>query len=96
MPEVKQILEIANAPMLNKIRDNIFLLEDIAEKLINSITDNPPITVKDGGYIRDGYDKELDELRNAEVMGKQWLANLESQEKESTGIKNLKVGYKNA
>ncbi|MCX4362448.1 MAG: DNA mismatch repair protein MutS [Clostridia bacterium] len=93
LPEVKQILEIANAPMLNKIRDNIFLLEDIAEKLINSITDNPPITVKDGGYIRDGYDKELDELRNAEVMGKQWLANLESQEKESTGIKNLKVGY---
>ncbi|MDE6211466.1 MAG: DNA mismatch repair protein MutS, partial [Clostridia bacterium] len=57
------------------------------------IMDNPPALLKDGGYIRDGYDKELDELRNAEVMGKQWLANLESQEKESTGIKNLKVGY---
>lgn len=93
LPTVKQILESAQSPMLKKIYDNIFLLEDIADKLTNAITDNPPALLKDGGYIRDGYDKELDELRNAEVMGKQWLANLESQEKESTGIKNLKVGY---
>ncbi len=93
LPMVKQILESAKTPMLNKIYENIFLLEDIADKLTNAIADNPPALMKDGGYIRDGYDKELDELRNAEVMGKQWLANLESQEKESTGIKNLKVGY---
>ena len=93
LPAVKTILENAAAPMLKKIYENIFLLEDIADKLTNAIMDNPPALLKDGGYIRDGYDKELDELRNAEVMGKQWLANLESQEKESTGIKNLKVGY---
>ncbi len=93
LPAVKQMLQSATTPMLKRIYENIFLLEDIAGKLTSAITDNPPVLLKDGGYIRDGYDKELDELRNAEVMGKQWLANLESQEKESTGIKNLKVGY---
>ncbi len=93
LPQVKEILGYAKTPLLNKIYDNIFLLEDIADKLARAISDNPPLTIKDGGYIRDGYDKELDELRNAENMGKQWLAELESQEKESTGIKNLKVGY---
>ncbi len=93
LPQVKEILGYAKTPLLNKIYDNIFLLEDIADKLARAISDNPPLTIKDGGYIRDGYDKELDELRNAESMGKQWLAELESQEKESTGIKNLKVGY---
>ncbi|MDE6275725.1 MAG: DNA mismatch repair protein MutS [Clostridia bacterium] len=93
LPAVKQILQNAQSSLLKKIYENIFLLEDIADKLTNAIAENPPAILKDGGYIRDGYDKELDELRNAEVMGKQWLANLESQEKESTGIKNLKVGY---
>ena len=93
LPAVKQMLQSATTPMLKRKYENIFLLEDIAGKLTSAITDNPPVLLKDGGYIRDGYDKELDELRNAEVMGKQWLANLESQEKESTGIKNLKVGY---
>lgn len=93
LPQVKEILGYAKTPLLNKIYDNIFLLEDIADNLARAISDNPPLTIKDGGYIRDGYDKELDELRNAESMGKQWLAELESQEKESTGIKNLKVGY---
>lgn len=93
LPTVKQILASATTPMLKKIYENIFLLEEIAEKLTSAIMENPPAILKDGGYIRDGYDKELDELRNAGVLGKQWLANLESQEKESTGIKNLKVGF---
>ncbi|MDE6361745.1 MAG: DNA mismatch repair protein MutS, partial [Clostridia bacterium] len=93
LPTVKQILASATTPMLKKIYENIFLLEEIADKLTCAIMENPPVVLKDGGYIRDGYDKELDELRNAGALGKQWLANLESQEKESTGIKNLKVGF---
>ncbi len=93
LPSVKLILENSKSSLLKKIYENIFLLEDIADKLTNAITDNPPALLKDGGYIRNGFDKELDELRNAETMGKEWLVNLESQEKESTGIKNLKVGY---
>ncbi|MDE7192038.1 MAG: DNA mismatch repair protein MutS [Clostridia bacterium] len=93
LPNVKQILASATTPMLKKIYENIFLLEEIADKLTCAIMENPPAILKDGGYIRDGYDKELDELRNAGILGKQWLANLESQEKESTGIKNLKVGF---
>ncbi|MDE5654515.1 MAG: DNA mismatch repair protein MutS, partial [Clostridia bacterium] len=93
LPAVKNILENAQSALLKKIHENIFLLEDIADKLTKAITDNPPALLKDGGYIRDGYDVELDELRNAETKGKEWLATLESQEKENTGIKNLKVGY---
>lgn len=93
LPIVKQILQNAQSHLLKKIYNNMFLLEDIADKLICAIAENTPTVLKDGGYIKDGYDKELDDLRNSETLGKQWLANLESQEKESTGIKNLKVGY---
>lgn len=93
LPPVKQLLSNAKSSMLCDIRDNIYLLEDTAQKLVDAIDDNPPALMKDGGYIKEGYCKELDELRHAGSLGKQWLANLETQEKESTGIKNLKVGY---
>lgn len=93
LPPVKQLLSNAKCSMLCEIRDNIYLLEDTAQKLVDAIDDNPPALMKDGGYIKEGYCKELDELRHAGSLGKQWLANLETQEKESTGIKNLKVGY---
>lgn len=93
LPPVKQLLSNAKSSMLCEIRDNIYLLEDTAQKLVDAIDDNPPVLMKDGGYIKEGYCKELDELRHAGSLGKQWLANLETQEKESTGIKNLKVGY---
>ncbi len=93
LPPVKQLLSNAKSSMLCEIRDNIYLLEDTAQKLVDAIDDNPPALMKDGGYIKEGYCKELDELRHAGSLGKQWLANLETQEKESTGIKNLKVGY---
>lgn len=93
LPPVKQLLSNAKSSMLCEIRDNIYLLEDTAQKLVDAIDDNPPAVMKDGGYIKEGYCKELDELRHAGSLGKQWLANLETQEKESTGIKNLKVGY---
>lgn len=93
LPAIKELLSYAKTDMLKNVYENIFTLDEIADKLVDAIADNPPLTMKDGGYIKDGYDKELDELRNSGSLGKQWLAELESNEKEQTGIKNLKVGY---
>ncbi|MDE7078575.1 MAG: DNA mismatch repair protein MutS, partial [Clostridia bacterium] len=93
LPPVKSLLGYANTPMLKEICENIFTLDAIADKLIRAISEKAPLVTKDGGYIREGYDAELDELRNSDLLGKQWLANLENTEKEATGIKNLKVGY---
>ncbi len=61
--------------------------------LKQSIAENPPITVKEGGVIQDGFDEKLDTYRDASRNGKEWLAQLEQQERERTGIKNLKIGY---
>ena len=93
LPPIKTMLGYANTPMLKEIHENLFTLDDIADKLVAAIKDNAPTVVKDGGFINDGYDTELDELRHSDTLGKQWLANLENTEKEATGIKNLKVGY---
>ena len=93
LPKVKILMSNAKSKMLCGIYEGIYLLEDVAQKLVDAIDENPPALMKDGGYIKEGYCKELDELRHAGSLGKQWLANLETQEKESTGIKNLKVGY---
>src|SRR5690606_34446634 len=59
----------------------------------NSIDENPPITIKEGGIIKKGYSKELDEIKDIYTRGKEWLSSLELKEKEKTGIKNLKIGY---
>lgn len=93
LPKIKQILTNAQTLMLVNIQKDIYLLEDVAKKLVDAISENAPALMKDGGFIKEGYNHELDELRHAGSLGKQWLANLETQEKESTGIKNLKVGY---
>lgn len=93
LPKIKQILTNAQTLMLVNIQKDIYLLEDVAKKLVDAISENAPALMKDGGFIKEGYNQELDELRHAGSLGKQWLANLETQEKESTGIKNLKVGY---
>lgn len=93
LPDVKNILSSAKTAMLTDIENNIYLLEDVAKKLVDAISENAPALMKDGGFIKEGYNAELDELRHAGTLGKQWLANLETQEKEATGIKNLKVGF---
>ena len=68
-------------------------LKDLYNLVDTAIIDDPPITMRDGGMIKDGFSAEADELRNAKIKGKEWLAELESREKEKTGIKNLKVKY---
>ena len=72
------------------IRDR---LEDVHDLVSRAIVDDPPVSLRDGGIIKEGYHEETDKLRHAKTEGKTWLAQLESRERDKTGIKNLKVKY---
>ena len=93
LPEVRKVLENCTSAMLKDIYDNLDELQDIYELIERSIVDDPPMTVKDGGIIKMGYDEEVDKLKTATTEGKNWIIQLEADEKEKTGIKNLKVGF---
>ena len=93
LPEVKTVLQTTESPMLKNIYENLDELQDIYELIEKSIVDDPPMTVKDGGIIKMGYDEEVDKLKTATTEGKNWIIQLEAEEKEKTGIKNLKVGF---
>ena len=93
LPDVKQVLQNCDAPMLKDIYENLDELQDIYELIEKSIVDDPPMTVKDGGIIKLGYNEEVDKLKTATTEGKNWIIKLEADEKEKTGIKNLKVGF---
>ena len=93
VPDIKEILNGCGAVL--SVRNNSLMdgLEDIYELIEKSIVDDPPISVKDGGIIKTGYNEEVDKLRHATTGGKQWIASLEASEREKTGIKNLKIGF---
>ncbi len=93
LPEVKSVLQTTESPMLKDIYENLDELQDIYELIEKSIIDDPPMTVKDGGIIKMGYNEEVDKLKTATTEGKNWIIQLEAEEKEKTGIKNLKVGF---
>lgn len=93
LPEVKQILKDTKSDYLQEICEDIDELQDIYKLIDTSIVDDPPMNTKDGGYIKIGYDKEIDQLKLATTDGKSWLMKLEAEEKEKTGIKSLKVGF---
>ena len=93
LPEIKKILATTNTSMLKSLYNELDELKDIYELIENAIIDEPPISVKEGGMIKKGYNTEVDELKSATTDGKTWLMQLEVKEKEQTGIKNLKVGY---
>ncbi len=93
LPEVKKALSICQAPYLKELYSELDELQDIHELIEKSIVDDPPMTIKDGGIIKLGYDPEIDRLKTATTDGKSWLIQLEQEEKEKTGIKNLKVGF---
>ena len=93
LPEIKKVLEPAKSNYLKEIYENIDELQDMYELIDSSIVEDPPMTTKDGGYIKLGYDEEIDKLKMATTNGKSWLMKLEADEKEKTGIKSLKVGY---
>ena len=93
LPEVKESLKNCKSEKLQQLYEKLDELQDIYELIEKSIIDDPPMTVKDGGIIKLGYDEEIDKLKKAQIEGKNWLIELEAKEKEETGIKNLKVGF---
>lgn len=93
VPLIQHTLKQANDKILQELGDKLDTCEDIEQLLSEAITDHPPISIKEGDVIRDGYNAKLDEYRDASRNGKDWIATLEQQERERTGIKNLKIGY---
>ena len=93
LPEVKKILSQAKSNMLVELFSELDTLEDIYELIDKTIVDDPPISVKEGGLIKLGYDEEIDKLKTATTDGKNWIIQLEAEEREKTGIKGLKVGF---
>ena len=93
LPEVKQILSQCKSTLLKDLYEKLDELQDIYELIEKAIVEDPPMTVKDGGIIKLGYDEEIDKLKTAQTEGKTWLVNLEADEREKTGIKNLKIGF---
>ena len=93
LPDIRQVLQNVNSEYLKEICQNIDELKDIHELIEKSIVDDPPMTTKDGGYIKLGYDENIDTLKHATTDGKSWLMKLEADEKEKTGIKSLKIGF---
>ena len=93
IPPIKYLLRNMHTPDLKEIYDNLDNLEDISGLIANSIEDEPPISIKEGGIIKTGYHADVDKYRNAKTEGKQWLADMEQKERENTGIKNLKIKF---
>ena len=93
LPHIRYILEEMNAPILKEICGDLDPLTDLCDLVQRAIQDEPPIAMKEGNIIRDGYNEEVDKLRHAKSDGKDWLAKLENDEREKTGIKNLRIKY---
>ena len=93
VPHIKRLLGEFTSDALKELEQELDPLEDLEDLITRAIVEEPPIAVREGGMIRDGYNEEADRLRHAKTEGKTWLAELEARERESTGIKNLKVKY---
>jgi DNA mismatch repair protein MutS len=93
LPSIKELLGTANSKLLKEYYENLDELSDIRELLESSIKEEPSLSIKEGNIIKDGYNSEVDELRQSKLHGKEWIAALENREREFTGIKSLKVGY---
>ena len=93
LPEIRKVLENVKSEYLKDIYQNIDELQDMHELIEKSIVDDPPMSTKDGGYIKLGYNEDIDTLKHATTDGKSWLMKLEADEKEKTGIKSLKIGF---
>lgn len=93
LPELKKRLSVLNSRLMTELNAKISELEDVASLVENAITDDPPLVMKDGGVIKDGFNDEIDRLRSIAGGGKEILAEIEEREKNATGIRTLKVGY---
>ena len=93
LPAIKTVLKGFEKAELTEIERNMDSLQDIYELIVAAIEEEPPISIREGGMIKDGFDETIDMLRSAKKDGKQWLAELEEADRERTGIKNLKIKY---
>jgi DNA mismatch repair protein MutS len=93
LPHIKNQMKDYNSAELTELYKNFDVLSDLYELIDNSIKEEPPIVIREGDIIKDGYSEEIDTLRKAKTEGKNWIAELEAKERDRTGIKNLKIKY---
>lgn len=93
LPSVKCILKDMESDLLKEIYEELDPLEELCDLVGRAIQEEPPLAMKEGGIIKDDYNEEVDRLRKAKSEGKNWLADLETKEREKTGIKNLRIRY---
>ena len=93
LPPIRTLLADVDCALADEIKADFDCLEDLYELIQSSIQEEPPISVREGDIIKDGYNEEVDRLRSAKTQGKSWLADVEAKEREKTGIKNLRIKY---
>ncbi|MFS0751770.1 DNA mismatch repair protein MutS [Oceanobacillus sp. 1P07AA] len=93
IPAIQETLKQFDQPEITRLAEMLIYPEQMVESLEKSIVDEPPISIKEGSLIKEGYHEQLDTYRDASRNGKKWIAKLEHQEREETGIRSLKVGY---
>lgn len=93
LPHIKYLMKSLESPLLKGLAEQMDELTDLCELIESSIIEDPPIGIRDGGIIREGYNEEVDKLRHAKSEGKTWLAELEAKEREKTGIRSMKIKY---
>ena len=93
IPHIKNLLGEFTGENLKLLQEQLDPLEELCELVRSAIVEEPPVSIREGGIIRDGYDQDADKLRHAKTEGKTWLAQLEARERDKTGIKNLKIKF---
>ena len=93
LPPIKTLMSDFQSPLLKRLYEQLDTLDELYELIERSFGEDPPLTLHDGGILKEGYNEEVDRLRKAKTDGKSWLADLEAKEREKTGIKNLKIKY---
>ncbi|MFQ5962887.1 MAG: DNA mismatch repair protein MutS [Candidatus Scalinduaceae bacterium] len=93
LPKLKKMISVCNSPILKSLYEALDILEEVRVLISTAIVPEPPHSVREGGIIQEGYDHNLDELRNTSRNGKTWIANFQAKEIERTGINSLKAGY---
>ena len=93
VPHVREALQAFEAAALRNVRDHLQELAELAQEIARALVDEPPLSITDGGVIRQGYSEDLDRIREMAYSGKSWIAKLQASERERTGIASLKVGY---
>ncbi len=93
LPPIKSLLSDTKVAAVRNLSDGLDTLEDLCAVIDSSISEDAPINIKEGGIIKSGYSEKVDSLRNAKTEGKKWLAELEAEDRQRTGIKNLRIKY---